>query len=1063
MSIHSDSESGPDGNVPSGMIVRLGLSLALLASCVSAQAAKVIQATGATHVAFEAESTSLLIPGTPENWVVKTDPNASGGAVLIADGTNSTGDSPHSFAQYDLNFATPGTYFLYYRWRSDAARTGGDAFTANSTWIGNRFGAFSTPGSAAQADYVRSDSNNTQAPANNTFEWRREVETFTYTVGAPGRQILTLGTREAGMIFDRIVLSSDPALTPAALDALANSETDVVIQGNGETFLAWEAETKGNLIAGTPENWFAKSDTAASGGGAIVADGTNSTGDSPHSFAQFNLKFGTPGTYYLYYRWRADAARTGGDAFTANSSWIGNRFGAFSTTGAAAQADYVRSDSNNTQAPANNSYDWRREVESLTYTVGAAELAAIQTLTIGTREAGMFFDRFVLSTDPALTAASLDALVNSGTKPPTPEVKLAVGSATLNRVTITFTRPLGASTVRAQNFAIAGLAVTAATLDADDARIVQLTTASQTEGTPYVVNIANVRDTAGTLVAANTQARFTAWKRVAGWATRESWLSTPGTSLADIANNPRYPDRPDRVQFVRGFQVPRSGALLDLIVRLSAWYTPPASGAWELLVNNDDEAEIFLSTNAGEANLTSLGQLLLHAPPFADGIGVVTPDLVSGTRYLLRGVLKQGGGDAFLDVGARPAGTGVPDAESLPILGGSAISTMVNPDLGVVQFEGQPQDATSNVGARARFAVKAQALTSPVYYQWRRNGSPIPGATRPVYTTPVLATGDNNATIDVQVAVAGITNVSRAATLRVNPGEPGPLRPFLGVNFTGGGYASEDSVSLSAVDVAGVVAQENWNNLGATLGPVTLTDASGQASPVSLTISTPGGATPGQWSSGSRVLGDADSDLMQGFIQFGTGPEPVSFTLEGVPAGTYNLIAYTLGFDFQADYQETFSVVGAGNHPTYQAIGEPGLDYVQNPGFRRITSTNPNARQRGNYVQFDAVSPTAGGSLTLVVQWVGTTGSYNPAVNGFQLVRVVPATVKPTLTITAAGTSATLSWDSAASGFRLESNDNLGNAGGWTPVSGVAQPLTGSGTLSLTPSAAGRYYRLILR
>lgn len=47
---------------------------------------------------------------------------------------------------------------------------------------------------------------------------------------------------------------------------------------------------------------------------------------------------------------------------------------------------------------------------------------------------------------------------------------------------------------------------------------------------------------------------------------------------------------------------------------------------------------------------------------------------------------------------------------------------------------------------------------------------------------------------------------------------------------------------------------------------------------------------------------------MQGFVMFGTGSEPVSFTFDSVPAGTYQEPAYTVGFDFQADYTVSFPI-----------------------------------------------------------------------------------------------------------------------------------------------------------
>src|SRR6185436_16746941 len=116
---------------------------------------------------------------------------------------------------------------------------------------------------------------------------------------------------------------------------------------------------------------------------------------APHSFALYQIKFTTAGTYHLYYRFRADPARTVADQFTGNSCLLPNVLGTFKTAGANGLADFHTSASNGGQAPANNIYDWQREADTATYTVTAAEVAAgvPLVLSVGTREAGFMVDR----------------------------------------------------------------------------------------------------------------------------------------------------------------------------------------------------------------------------------------------------------------------------------------------------------------------------------------------------------------------------------------------------------------------------------------------------------------------------------------------------------------------------------------------------------------------------------------------------------------------------------------------------------------------------------------------
>jgi len=1006
----------------------LALLLAAMAARESAAALTVQQAPGATSIVFEAENPHAIINGTPEIWESLADSAASGGRGLVANGPNSTGDSPHSFAHYRLKFASPGAYYLYYRWKADPIRTAGDVFTANSTWIGATFGAFSTP--ADQSAYIRTDSNNTQAPANNTYAWRRELESIIYNVdGAQVGQplVLTLGTREAGMVFDKFALSTDPALAEAALEALANSETDVVNQGAAESYVAFEAEAKARIIAGTPETWQVMADSAASGGGGIIAAGENSTGDSPHSFAHFEIRFATQGSYYVYYRWKADATRTAGDVFTANSTWIGATFGAFSTPGE--QSAYLRTDSNNTQAPANNVYEWRRDVESLTYQVGPAELGTPVFLTLGTREAGMVFDRLVLSVDSTLTSAALDALANTGAAAAPLELTSAVGSAALNVVTVRFNRPVNPATAIAGNFsASSGLNVTGVAVDPDDARIVRLSTSAQVQGTRYAITASRVKDTSGAEVPANASIAFSAWKRVSGWVTKEVYFAIPGTSVFDLQNDPRYlARRPDRLEFVRGFQLNADPQTDNYGARLSGFFTPTQTGNYDFFYNNDDEMELLVGSNMTEESLVSYGVFPLSPPPFSDFAVVQSDVLTANQQHLIAVLLKQGGGDVYVNLAARRAGLTTPPADQLQPIGVDLISTFVNPDLGVVDFVQDPASTQAPLGGRARFAISANLKASPVYYQWQLNGVNIDGATRPAYITPALTQAHNNGKYRCVVSVAGVDSPSAEAILTVIPGQPSPQQPFVGVNFVGGGGGSVGS-RLHPAEVAGVVRQENWNNLaGFNFADAPLADAAGLPSPVTLSVE----SNTETWYSGTIVTGDADGALLQGFITAGASREPIAYRLAGVPAGKYQVIAYSVGFDFSASYMQAYELVAGESHPILYGRAETGLPYTQNAAFRQMGGTNPDSRAAGNYVLFDNVTPAGDGSLTLSVTWDSPAegNTHQPAVNAIQLVKVVPVATPIQITaVSRSGGNVLLTWTGGNGPFKVQWKERLSDS-----------------------------------
>jgi glucose/arabinose dehydrogenase len=83
----------------------------------------------------------------------------------------------------------------------------------------------------------------------------------------------------------------------------------------------------------------------------------------------------------------------------------------------------------------------------------------------------------------------------------------------------------------------------------------------------------------------------------------------------------------------------------------------------------------------------------------------------------------------------------------------------------------QPQDVIVAVTAPAVFEVKATGAP-PLRYQWRRNGSPLAGATGPAYTLAKAELSDNDASFDVVVSNDDGSVTSDAAILTVLDDEP---------------------------------------------------------------------------------------------------------------------------------------------------------------------------------------------------------------------------------------------------------------------------------------------------
>ncbi|MCI0744924.1 MAG: hypothetical protein L0Y58_05915, partial [Verrucomicrobia subdivision 3 bacterium] len=230
-----------------------------------------------------------------------------------------------------------------------------------------------------------------------------------------------------------------------------------------------------------------------------------------------------------------------------------------------------------------------------------------------------------------------------------------------------------------------------------------------------------------------------------------------------------------------------------------------------------------------------------------------------------------------------------------------------------------------------------------------------------------------------------------------------------------------------------------------------LVDAAGNATPVTVSYAVAGTYYTG---TGEKT---ADHILFRGYIH--NNNMPMDVTLSGVPAGVYDVIAYSVGFVFNATYEQALTLTGAVVSPTYHIRAQTAPTWLAAPTFVRMSSTDPNARQEGNYVVFEDAGPDASGNLVLNMTPESANTGVNaiPALSGLQLVRVLPV-----LSIAPGPNAgqATVSWNAAAAGYRLEWSASIGPTANWGAAPGVADPLPGAGSQNITTTGTGRFYRL---
>ena len=119
--------------------------------------------------------------------------------------------------------------------------------------------------------------------------------------------------------------------------------------------------------------------------------------------------------------------------------------------------------------------------------------------------------------------------------------------------------------------------------------------------------------------------------------------------------------------------------------------------------------------------------------------------------------MKEGGGGDNFSVAGRLATDKLPSDGSFPIFN-AAVSTSAS-------ITSQPASTAVGVGSTATFSV---GVSGPVFYQWKKNGTAIAGATSASYTTPATTLADNNSKYSVTVTpVSGASVTSAEANLAV--------------------------------------------------------------------------------------------------------------------------------------------------------------------------------------------------------------------------------------------------------------------------------------------------------
>jgi hypothetical protein len=215
----------------------------------------------------------------------------------------------------------------------------------------------------------------------------------------------------------------------------------------------------------------------------------------------------------------------------------------------------------------------------------------------------------------------------------------------------------------------------------------------------------------------------------------------------------------------------------------------------------------------------------------------------------------------------------------------------------------QPANQAVKAGQTAVFSVTATG-TSPITYQWKKNGTAISGAVSASYTTPATAASDNNEQFTVTVANS-VSNVSsNAATLTVNAAT-------LTLN------ASKTSLSFSSVNLDSdsvlPVTFTNGGNSNVTISNVSISGAGYSAGGVQSGQI----VTPGQTATLNVIFAPAMTGLTPGSVTVTSNatnsPATVSLSGTGVQPVTHSVtLTWTASTSTVSGYDVFRSTVSGG-------------------------------------------------------------------------------------------------------------------------------------------------------
>jgi len=318
----------------------------------------------------------------------------------------------------------------------------------------------------------------------------------------------------------------------------------------------------------------------------------------------------------------------------------------------------------------------------------------------------------------------------------------------------------------------------------------------------------------------------------------------------------------------------------------------------------------------------------------------------------------------------------------------------VNPATMAPSIATQPVSQTVTAGQTASFSVTATG-SSPLGYQWSKNGTVISGATSASYTTPATATTDNGAQFTVVVSNSAGKVTSSAATLTVNPATVAPSITTQPVSQT---VTAGQTASFSVVATGTTPLSYQWLKNGANIAGAT-----------SSSYTTPATTSFDNGAQLTVLVSNTVGSVTSNAATLTVDAAPVAPSITTQPASQ----AVTAG------QTATFTVAATGTAPLSYQWRKNG---VAISGATSSTYTTPVTANSDNGTQFTAlVSNTVGSATSNAATLTVNAASVAPSITTQPTSQTVTAGQTATFNVVAIGT--------APLGYQWQKNG--------TPISGA--------------------------